>query len=144
MIFIKIKHLLKLKLLFCRYYKYEENNEWLALLKEGKNTYYKHKAMIGLEYASFNINVLCGFICVLLRLLKYSGNNLGKIVGILGLVTNIIGFILTLIYAIYSGIIFNNEFAGKKFNTLGERYEDAYIKTKHDGSYMESDDSKKT
>ena len=121
----------------------DDKKEWLDLLKEGKNTCYRHKAMIGLEYATFNINVLFGFICALLGLLKYSGNNLGKIVGILGLVTGIIGFVLTLVYVIYSGIIFNNEVYNKSFENPKTSYNSAYIRTKSDGAFREFDDSKK-
>ena len=100
----------------------DKKKEWLDLQKEGKNTCYRHKAMVGLEYAAFNINIVCGFICALLGLLKYSGNNLGKIVGILGLATGVIGFVLTLVYVIYSGIIFNSEVVGKEFDNLNSTY----------------------
>ena len=120
-----------------------EKREWLDLQKEGKNICYRHKAMVGLEYATLNINVVFGFICAILGLLKYSGNNLGKIVGILGLFTGVIGFVLNLVYVIYSGIIFNNEVVGKKFDNLANIYNSAFIRTKSDGTYKKWDDSKK-
>ena len=64
----------------------------LDLMKEAKNNCFKKKAMIGLEYSAFNINFIFGFICALLGVLLYSGNNIGKIVGVTGVGTEIIGF----------------------------------------------------
>jgi len=61
-------------------------------MKEAKNNCLKKKAMIGLEYSAFNINFIFGFICALLGVLLYSGNNIGKIVGVTGVGTEIIGF----------------------------------------------------
>ena len=98
------------------HYASEENKKYhLELLEEGKNNCLRKKAMIGLEYSAFNINVIFGFICAILGVLLYSGNKIGKILGLIGLASGAIGFVLTLVYVIYSGIIFNNDVIGKNF-----------------------------
>jgi len=66
----------------------------------------KKKTMDGLEYSAFNINVIFSFICAILGLLLYLGNSIEKIIGLVGLGTGIIGFVLTFIYIVHSGIIF--------------------------------------
>ena len=100
--------------------------------------------MIGLEYASLNINIVFGFTSVILGLLYYLGvgNNLGKIIGLIGLIAGVIGFVLTFIYVIYSGIIFTNDVVGKKFD-YGSQYEDAKPKIDSDGAYLEWNADKK-
>ena len=72
--------------------------------------------MIELEYTAFNFNIVFGFTCALLGLFNYLKiGNLGKIVGLIGLGSGIIGFVLTLVYIIYNGIIFTKDVAGKTF-----------------------------
>ena len=115
----------------------------LDLMKEAKNNCLKKKAMIGLEYSAFNINVIFGFICSILGVLLYSGNNIGKIVGLIGLGTGIIGFILTYVYIIYSGIIFDSDVAGKEYGiNISDPYSNSYITTKSDGAYLKWKDGK--
>ena len=112
-------------------------------MKEAKNNCLKKKAMIGLEYSAFNINVIFGFICSILGVLLYSGNNIGKIVGLIGLGTGIIGFILTYVYIIYSGIIFDSDVAGKEYGiNISDPYSNSYITTKSDGAYLKWKDGK--
>ena len=67
--------------------------------------------MYGLEYASFISDLILGFICALLSLLHYFGigKNFEKITGIIGFTSGTIGFILTLVYIIYSGYIFTHD-----------------------------------
>ena len=67
--------------------------------------------MYGLEYSSLIIDVICGFVCTILGLLHYFdiGRPFEKVTGIIGLATGIIGFVLTLVYIIYSGYIFTND-----------------------------------
>ena len=71
----------------------------------------RHNAMYGLEYASLIMDIVLGFVCTLLGLLSYFGaaNGFGKIIGIIGLASGIICFILTLVYVCYSGYIFTKE-----------------------------------
>jgi len=115
----------------------------LDLMKEAKNNCFKKKAMIGLEYSAFNINVIFGFVCAILGILLYSGNNIGKIVGLIGLGAGIIGFILTYVYIIYSGIIFNSDVAGKQYGiNVSDPYSNSYITTKSDGAYLKWKDGK--
>ena len=79
--------------------------------KKDKNECYRKKAMYGLEYSSLIIDVISGFVCLILGLLHYFdiAKPFEKITGIIGLSTGIIGFILTLVYVCYSGFIFTND-----------------------------------
>ena len=120
----------------------EDKDYHLDLLKEGKNNCLKKKAMIGLEYSAFNINVIFGFVCSILGLLLYSGNNIGNIVGLIGLGTGVIGFVLTFVYIVYSGIIFSNDVVDKIYDYFGDPYSSSYITTKSDGAYLEWKDGK--
>ena len=122
----------------------DDKEDWLNLLNEGKNICYRKKAMIGLEYASFNFNIVFGFTCSLLGLLNYvnAANNLKKIIGLIGLASGAIGFVLNLVYIIYSELIFNNLVINKTFESLSTAYNNAIIKIKSDGSYAKWDDSK--
>jgi len=120
----------------------EDKDYHLDLVKEGKNNCLKKQAMIGLEYSSFNINVIFSFICAILGILLYSGNNIGKIVGLIGLGTGVIGFVLTFIYIIYSGIIFNNDVVDKDYKLAGDPYANLYPSTKPDGAFLKWKDDK--
>ena len=117
----------------------------LDLLKEGKNKCYRDKAMVGLEYACYNFNIIFGFTCAILGLLNYLNiaNNIKKnVIGLIGLITGIIGFVLTFIYVTYVGIIFNNDVVGKRFEALDYAHGGGTAKIKSDGSFAEWDDSK--
>jgi len=122
----------------------DDKKEWLDLLKEGKNKCYRNKAMVGLEYTSFNFNVVFGFTCALLGLFNYLKiGNLGKIVGLIGLGSGIIGFVLTLVYIIYNGIIFTKDVDGKSFINVQYKYSSVSNKIRADGAFAKWDDSKK-
>ena len=125
----------------------DDKNKWLDLLKEGKNKCYRNKAMVGLEYSAFNFNIVFGFTCALLGLFNYLKiGNIGKIIGIIGLGSGVIGFVLTLVYIIYSGIIFTQDVVGKRFTNINTKYTDSgdcELKIKADGAYAEWDDKKK-
>jgi len=122
----------------------EEHDEYLKFLKEGRNKCYRNKAMAGLEYAAFNVNVIFGLTCAILGLLRYYGNNLGKSISLIGIVSGIIGFVLAFVYVIYSGIIFTQDVVNKDYDAIS--YEDAYqsalIKVDSEGAYLKWDDSK--
>ena len=116
----------------------------LDLFKEGKNKCYRNKAMVGLEYSAFNFNIVFGFTCALLGLFNYLKiGNLGKIIGIIGLGSGVIGFVLTLVYIIYSGIIFTQDVVDKDYDSLNGVYPGLSIKIRGDGAYAEWDESKK-
>lgn len=121
----------------------EEKDEYLDQLKDGKNDCLRKKALIGLEYSAFNIDEIFSFVCAILGLLLYSGNNIGKIVGLLGLVSGALGFVLTFVYIIYSGIVFNNDVVGKDyFNPYPLTYAGAKLATTSDGAVLEWKDNK--
>ena len=71
------------------------------------------KAMHDLEFASLVINLVLGFVCANLSLLHFLdvGKDFEKKTGMIGFVTGIIGFIITLIYVCFNGYIFNNDVA---------------------------------
>ena len=81
--------------------------------KRYKNICYRQKAMYGLEYSAFIINIILTFVCADLTLLHYLniGKDFEKKTGLIGLISGIIGFILTLVYVCYSGYIFTNDAA---------------------------------
>ena len=119
----------------------EEKEEYLDQLKDGKNDCLRKKAYIGLEYSAFIIDVIFSFVCAILGLLLYSGNNIGKILGLIGLASGAIGFVLTFVYIIYSGIVFNNDVVGK--NYINENpYTGLKLAIKSDGAVLKWKDNK--
>ena len=65
--------------------------------------------MVGLEYVVSNLNIIFGFICALLGFLHFINvGNMGKIIGLIGLGAGVISFVLTLVYVIESGVVFND------------------------------------
>ena len=90
------------------------DKDTIEAAKRIKNKCNRDKAMYGLEYSSLIIDVICGFICTILGLLHYFdiAKPFEKMTGIIGLATGIIGFILTLVYVIYSAYIFSNDSSG--------------------------------
>ena len=90
------------------------DKDTIEAAKRIKNKCNRDKAMYGLEYSSLIIDVICGFICTILGLLHYFdiAKPFEKVTGIIGLATGIIGFILTLVYVIYSAYIFSNDSSG--------------------------------
>ena len=94
-------------------------DEFKKYLKQGQHLCERQKAMYGLEYASLVSDLFFGVLCSLLSLLHYFGigKYCEKVTGIIGLSCGIIGFILTLIYIIYSGYIFTNDGPGKDYDS---------------------------
>ena len=88
--------------------------------KKFKNICYRQKAMYGLENSVFIINIILAFICADLTLLHYLnvGKSFEKKTGLVGLISGIIGLILTLLYVCFSGYIFNNDVAFGMINGL--------------------------
>ena len=124
----------------------EIKDEYLDFLKKGKAECESKKAMIGLEYASLNINIVCGFTCALLGLLLYlnAGNNIGTITGLIGLGSGVITFVLTLVYIIESGIVFTQHIVNKDYKNYGLEYRSTGVRIDSDGAVLEWDDSKKS
>ena len=79
--------------------------------KKERNLCNRRKAMYGLEYSSYIVDVSLGFICAVLGLLHFFdiGKSFQKYSGLIGLITGIVGFVLTLVYIIYSGYIFTKD-----------------------------------
>ena len=71
----------------------------------------RHKAIYGLEYSAFVIDVSLGFICSFLGLFHFlePGKPLEKVSGLIGISVGIITAVITLIYLIFSGLIYSNE-----------------------------------
>ena len=65
--------------------------------------------MVCLAYIVFDLNIIFGFICALLGFLHFINvGNMGKYIGLIGLCAGAIGFVLTFVYVIYSGLVFND------------------------------------
>ena len=103
----------------CQYYadiaKYSDSLDEKFKNEEIRNLCYRQNAMYGLEYSSFIIDIGLGFICAQLALFHYFqiGKSFIKYTGLIGLIGGAIGFILTLVYACFSGYIFTNDTAFK-------------------------------
>ena len=84
-----------------------------------KNLCYRQKAMSNLEYTSLIIDASLSFICFYLSLLNCLklGLKFKNKTGLIGIISGIICFVLTLVYVCYSGYIFNNDIA---FGKVGE------------------------
>ena len=65
------------------------------------------KAMYSMEYTSFIINMVVGFICILLGLYGLQKEILPK-TGMIGMACGVIGFVLTFVYVIFNGIVYTN------------------------------------
>jgi hypothetical protein len=102
----------------CKLYEDQEKSDSVALddiqkYKRLKTICKRKKAMHDLEYAALIINLILGFVCANFSLLHYLdvGKDFEKKTGIIGCVTGIIGFIITLVYVCFSGYIFDNDIA---------------------------------
>ena len=85
--------------------------EEIDYYKRIKNECNRKKAMYGLEYSALILDIILGFICVILGLLHYFdvGKSFENISGLIGLISGIVGFILTFVYLCYSSYIFTND-----------------------------------
>ena len=79
--------------------------------KKDINRCNRKKAIYGLEYSSLIMDIFFSFVCCLLGFLNYYGVTKGfeKIIGIIGLASGIICFIMTFVYICYSGFIFTHD-----------------------------------
>ena len=122
-------------------------DDYLKYLKKGQHLCERQNAMYGLEYASFISDLFFGVLCCLLSLLHYFGIGkvFEKVTGIIGLACGIIGFILTLIYIIYSGYIFTNDGPGKYYGfpmSSSSHYSGGIIKLNKERVFAEWKDNK--
>ena len=92
--------------------------------------------MVGLEYAALNWNLVLGFICALLGFcLFFNLGDVGKIASFGGLGAGIVGFVLTFVYVIESGLVFTDK---------ADEYDYSGPRIASDGSFLEWDNSKHT
>ena len=122
------------KFLSDTYDKYEETNpndkDTLDDYKKEIDRCNRQQAMVSLEYTSLNVNLVIGFICSVLGLLNYLNlGNIGKIGGLIGLGGGVVGFVLTFVYVIESGLVFDD-------------YDNNKYRIDSDGAFLEWDDSK--
>ena len=121
--------------------------------KRSKTRCERGKAMTGLEYAALNINLVFGFVCTLLGFIYYFNiTDVRKIACFAGLGTGIVGFVLTLVYVIESGLVFNDnddstvlrmdsDGAVMEYNNKAGRYKCIYYKKgKYDSIYLRFSD----
>ena len=102
--------------LYSDYYsKYKDDSTISKIIlnknKEDTNICKRKNAMHDLEFSSLIIDVILGTLCCILGLLHYFdvGKVFVKVTGIIGLVTGVVGFVLTIIYVGFSAYIFNND-----------------------------------
>ena len=74
------------------------------------------KAMYNMEYTSFIFDVVIGFVCGLLGLLHIfeAKKDFVANTGLIGLICGIIGFVLTLVYVIFNGLVFTSNYSDQK------------------------------
>ena len=110
------------------------SDQQLKELKRHINVCKREKAMHGLEYSSLICDITFGGICALLGLLHYLevGKTIEKKTGLIGIIAGTIGFVLTLVYVIFSGYIFNNDY----YYTNDNNYESHEKKLFPNGAYL--------
>ena len=71
----------------------------------------RHKVMYGLEYSTFIIDITLGFLCSFLSLFHFlePGKSFEKISGLISIFVGGVTAVITIIYLIFSGLIFSNE-----------------------------------
>jgi len=131
----------------------DEKDNFNKYMKKGQHLCERQKALYGLEYAALVSDLFFGVLCSLLSLLHYFGVGqvFQKVTGIIGLACGIIGFVLTLIYIIYSGYIFTNDGPGKEYDSTISSFastvlhydlDDAIYKLDKDRAFAEWKDGK--
>ena len=144
--YLNKKNLNDIKLINTEIKNDDERIEYLDLLKEQKDTCNRHKAIEALEYSAYKINIVFKFACAILGLFNYlhAGNNISQVIGIIGIGCGIVGFVSTLVYVIYNGVIFTKEVPNKKFDSISNAYTGIYLKAKSNGVYLEWNEDKKS
>ena len=87
----------------------DDKDKMLKPLRKNRNRCNRRKAMIGLYYTAYNLDIVSAGICALLGLLVYlKVGDIDKITGLIGLGCGFVGFVLTLVFVIETGLIFND------------------------------------
>ena len=120
----------------------DEKDKQLESNDKEKHLCERTKAMYGLEYAAFILDLVFGFACTLFSLLHFFGvgKSFEKLTGIIGLICGFIGFIFTSIYIIYSGYIFTNDNAGEILKLDKNREIAKWTGTKYECLFYDKDD----
>ena len=86
----------------------KERDRNLNQIKKKRDSCYWMQAMHGLEYSAFTIDMIIGFICSILGFLHYleEGKSFTTKSGLIGLVSGVIAFIITLVYLIYNILVY--------------------------------------
>jgi len=89
----------------------DDDKKELDKEKERVNLCYRQKAFINMEYATLIIDICLAAICAILGLFHFfeTGMFFAKYTGLIGLISGVIAFVLTLVYLIYSGIVFTKD-----------------------------------
>ena len=93
----------------------EEIEKEEVSLRECRNK----RAMHDMEYTSFIFNAAIGFICTLLGLFGLQKEIIKK-TGMVGVGLGVIGFVLTLVYVIYNGVVYTNYYNKSIFKRDGD------------------------
>ena len=125
-------------------------DKYLDKIKKEKTRCDRRKAMNGLEYVVSNLNIIFGFVCAFTGFLLYQNiGNLGsdgKYIGLIGLGCGVVGFVLTLVYVIESGLVFT-DVDGEIYDFFqdinGYYYTPYHTRIDSDGAYLEWDSGKK-
>ena len=90
-------------------------------LNKGKKLCTSNKMLNKFKYVSFYTNIFFGILCAILSLLHHYniGRRFERYTGLLGIISGIVGIILTSVFFVYNGL-FNNEDFGKDliYNTI--------------------------
>lgn len=136
----------KWRTLNCKYFEDKENSDNVSLddiqkFKKMKTLCNRKKAMHDLEFASLIINLILGFVCANFSLLHYLdvGKDFEKKTGMIGFVTGIIGFIITLVYVCYNGYIFNNDIAYAEYDFSSDSFSGGITKLYPNGASCKND-----
>lgn len=78
--------------------------------KKHRDLCYREKAMYGLEFSAFTIDVIVGSICSLLGFIHYldEGKSFIPKTGLIGLFSGGIGFVITVVYFIYNILVYTS------------------------------------
>jgi hypothetical protein len=91
-------------------------------LKKGKKLCPSNKMMHKFKYISFYINIFFGILCAILSLLHHYNiaRRFERYTGLIGIISGIVGIILTSMFIFYNGLLFTNDDFGKDliYNTI--------------------------
>lgn len=107
----------------------DKKYNWKFQINECK----RKKAMYNMEYTAFIFNIVIGFVCCLLGLLHFLDVKKEFVpkTGLIGIGCGVVGFVLSLVYVIYNGIVYTNYYDGASI-----------YKRNGDGAFAELDGGK--